>query len=394
MEQHVFIIGSKGIPARYGGFETFVEKLTKYAGKEIRYHVACLSQKSGNYMYHDARCVEIKVPDIGAAKAIYYDCAALETFISYCKKHREIKKPIFYVLACRIGFFIKRYKKLIENIGGVLYINPDGHEWKRGKWSKPVQWYWKISEHMMIKQADHIICDSRVIEKYIHEEYNCFHPVTSYIAYGAEKETACDKEQLAQWLAEKALLPLQYYILVGRFVPENNFEVIIKEFMSSRSRRKLLIVTGKNDRLKKRICRRTCCEKDSRIVFSEAVYEQSLLCGLRENAYGSFHGHEVGGTNPSLLEGMLCTKLNLVLDVAFNREVGAEAVLYWNKEPGNLSRMISRVDEFTIEERNVFGKSAVQRIQNIYNWKKIEKEYRGLFCNGKTKKEDGICRSF
>ena len=103
-KQHVFIVGSKGIPASYGGFETFVAKLTQYKkSPRIQYHVAVLSDHTGEYMHNGARCFCVKVPDIGSAKAVYYDGAALDAGIAYCKKHPEIRRPIFYVLACRIG---------------------------------------------------------------------------------------------------------------------------------------------------------------------------------------------------------------------------------------------------------------------------------------------------
>ena len=146
-KQQVFIIGSKGIPANYGGYETFVDKLTEYqVSNQIRYHVSRLAGDTTRYEFNGAKCFDVKVPDIGAAKAIYYDLAALQACIDYCKARPSIKQPIFYVLACRIGPFIGHYKKQIRKLGGKLYVNPDGHEWKRAKWSAPVRKYWKFSD--------------------------------------------------------------------------------------------------------------------------------------------------------------------------------------------------------------------------------------------------------
>ena len=131
-KQHVFIVGSKGIPAQYGGFETFVEKLVEYqTDRDILLHVARQADDEVRYEYNGAVCFDVKVADIGPAKAIYYDVAALEKCIDYCARMRLKKPPVFYVLACRIGPFIERYKKKIRKIGGVLLVNPDGHEWKR-----------------------------------------------------------------------------------------------------------------------------------------------------------------------------------------------------------------------------------------------------------------------
>lgn len=383
MMQHVFIIGSKGIPARYGGFETFVEKLTKYNNGNFQYHVACLSTESGSYVYNDAICTKIKTPDIGPAKAVYYDCAALRYYIRYCRTHSEISRPVFYVLACRIGPFIGYYKKQIHALGGQLYVNPDGQEWKRRKWCRPIRWYWKLSEKGMVKQADRIICDSKAIEKYIQKEYQDFEPRTCFIPYGADKTELSSGEIIDAWLKKWHTKSGDYYLLVGRFVPENNFETIIREFIASSTQRKLMIITGTNSKLKKQICHATGCDKDSRIVFAGTEYDQGLLCKIRENAYASFHGHEVGGTNPSLLEGLLCTRVNLVLDVVYNREVAEDGALYWNKEPGNLKKLIERVETMLESDFEQVKSRAALRLETVYHWSKINQSYQQLFLENK-----------
>ena len=90
------------------------------------------------------------------------------------------------MLACRIGPFINYYKKQLIKLGATLYINPDGHEWKRAKWNWLIRKYWKLSEKLMVKHADLLICDSRNIEKYIQDDYKKYNPKTTYIAYGAD----------------------------------------------------------------------------------------------------------------------------------------------------------------------------------------------------------------
>lgn len=377
-QKQVFIVGSKGIPAQYGGFETFVEKLTKYNSGDIQYHVACISDTSGSYIHNNAVCAQIKVPPIGSAKAIYYDCAAMKYFINYCKKHR-IEQPVFYVLGSRIGPFIGAFRRQIEALQGRLYINPDGQEWKRGKWSRPVKWYWKLSEKGMVKNADMVICDSRAIEEDIRERYSAINPRTLFIPYGAERIPLLKEEKLNAWLEKNDVKKNEYYLLVGRFVPENNFECIIREFMSADTAKKLIIVTGKNSKLTRQLHKNTLCQHDSRIVFAGTIYDEELIGSVRKNAFASFHGHEVGGTNPSLLEGLMWTKVNLVLDVVFNREVAADAALYWSKEQGNLKRLIEQVEKMSPKERDDIGQRAVSRIETTYNCKMIEQTYRNLF---------------
>lgn len=373
----VFIVGSKGIPAQYGGFETFVDRLSAYSAGRINCYVACLSDQKKEFFYHGAQCFCIPVPEIGPAKAIYYDCAALDCFIAFCQAHPEITHPIFYVLACRIGFAIGHYRRRIHQLGGVLYVNPDGQEWKRKKWSLPVRRYWKYSEGQMVRKADRLVCDSRAIEAYIQKEYA--QRQTVYIAYGAEKIPLAAPEQLDMWLAAHSLSRDNYYILVGRFVPENNFETIIRAFMASDSSKRLAIITGENRKLLEKIRKSTACDRDPRICFAGTVYDPGLLGAIRENAYASFHGHEVGGTNPSLLEAMCRTNVNLVLDVVFNREVGGDAVLYWTKQDCDLCELIHRVEKMTPAQREQLGAKAAQRIRTHYSWETIADTYAALF---------------
>lgn len=381
--QHVFIVGSKGIPGAYGGYETFVDKLTEYHedNKELKYHVACKAKDKEEFEYHNARCFNVKVPDIGPAQAIYYDVMALRDCCKYIKKH-NIEKPIVYVLACRIGPFAAHFQKKIHKLGGALYVNPDGHEWKRAKWSAPVRKYWKYSEKKMVKHADLLICDSKNIEKYIKEDYKKYNPNTTFIAYGSETSAsrlADNDKQFTDWLSEKKLKKKEYYLVVGRFVPENNYETMIREFMLSKTTKDFALITNVSEKFLEELKEKTGFDKDSRIKFVGTVYEQELLKKIRENAYGYFHGHEVGGTNPSLLEALGSTDLNLLLDVGFNREVAEDAALYWNKDDKDLAGLIETADGMPVEEIAEYGKKAKQRIEEAYSWEYISDMYEKEF---------------
>jgi rhamnosyltransferase len=384
--QHVYIVGSKGIPAAYGGFETFVEKLTAYRKSEdICYHVARLSDRNGAYEYNRAKCFDVKVPSIGPAKAIYYDVAALRRSIRYQKEIQNegaSSRPVFYVLACRIGPFIGYYARKIHKLGGTLYVNPDGHEWKRSKWSPPVRRYWKFSEKLMVKHADLLVCDSKNIESYIRKEYSAYQPKTTYIAYGsdtARSKLADDDEKYRKWLSKRDLTPGEYYLIVGRFVPENNFRTMIKEFLNSDSTKKLAIITTPNEALYHSLDQELHFTEDPRICFAGTVYEEELLKKIRENAYAYIHGHEVGGTNPSLLEALGSTKLNLLLKVGFNEEVAMDAALYWDKTEGSLAERLRRAESLTPKEREQYGDRARKRIQDAYSWEYIVDNYEALF---------------
>lgn len=383
MKRHVFIIGSKGIPGRYGGYETFVDKLTEYHqdNPNIQYHIACKGKEKREFEYNNARCFQLKVPNIGSAQAIYYDALALKQCCEYIEE-KQIQKSIIYVLACRIGPFAAYFQRRIHRLNGELYVNPDGHEWMRAKWSKPVRWYWKKSEGMMVKHADLLICDSRNIERYIQKEYQEYKPKTTFIAYGAEVKPSKlkdDDEAYVGWMNENGLKADGYYLIVGRFVPENNFEIMIQEFMNSKSERDLAIITTADEKFLQQLERRLHFRENKRIKFVGTVYDQELLKKIRENAYGYLHGHSVGGTNPSLLEALGSTKLSLLLDVGFNREVAKDSALYWNKEKGSLTSLINKAESITLEERKKLEMQAKKRIKEHYIWEKIAMEYKMLY---------------
>ena len=381
--QHVFIVGSKGIPGNYGGYETFVDKLTEYHqnNPSLKYHVACKAKDTKTFEYHNADCFDVKIPDIGPAQAIYYDVAALNYCVKYIKQH-NIQHPIVYILACRIGPFAAHFQRVIHKLGGKLYINPDGHEWMRAKWSAPVRKYWKISEQLMTKHCDLLICDSKNIEKYIHDEYGKYNPKTTFIAYGAEtrkSKLTDDDPKLTAWYKEKGLSSKSYYLVVGRFVPENNYETMIREFMKSHSKRDFALITNVSDKFLEELKEKTHFDQDLRIKFVGTVYDKELLMKIRENAYGYFHGHEVGGTNPSLLEALGSTDLNLLLDVGFNREVAEDSALYWTKQSGNLASLIDQADHMSADKISSLGEKSSRRIAEAYSWQHISDKYSQVF---------------
>lgn len=283
---NVFIIGSKGIPAKYGGFETFVDKLIENQKDiNIKYYVACMSDKLSEFEYNNAKCINIPVKNIGAAKAVIYDLKALKWSLEYIKKN-NLENCIIYILACRIGPFINKYKKIMDKRGIKLVINPDGHEWKRSKWNKLIKLYWKISEKYMIKNSDLIICDSKCIEEYIKSTYINYEPKTTFIAYGADinKSNLEDESmELKTFYFRNDLIKNNYYLIVGRFVPENNYELIIKEFMKSNTNKDLVIVTNiEKNKFYDVLEKNTNFYNDKRIKFVGTIYNKELLKKLEK----------------------------------------------------------------------------------------------------------------
>ncbi|HFU4464656.1 TPA: beta 1-4 rhamnosyltransferase Cps2T [Streptococcus suis] len=379
--KHIFIIGSRGLPAQYGGFETFVEQLVSHqVSPHIRYHVACLSDSSHHQHtdYKGADCFTINPPKLGPARVIAYDMMAISYALDLVKA-QKMERPIFYILGNTIGGFIAPFAKKIHSVGGTLFVNPDGLEWKRTKWSKPVQAYLKYAEKLMAKHADLLIADNEGIENYIQESYPGTQ--TRFIAYGTDltpTDYQSDSQVVLDFFGQWNLTEKDYYLIIGRFVPENNYLTAIKEFMASSTKRDLVIVANyEGSAYFQKLEEETDFSRDKRIKFVGTVYDTNLLKYLRNQCRAYIHGHEVGGTNPSLLEALAQTNENLVLGVDFNQKVALDAARYWTKETGNLSQLINHIDQ-EAEALNM-GRIAKNHMKNAYTWDKIVREYEELF---------------
>ena len=379
--QHVFIIGSRGLPAQYGGFETFVDQLVSHqVSPDIQYHVACLSndQAYQHFDYQGVDCFTINPPKLGPARVIAYDMMAINYALKLIKK-QGIEQPIFYVLGNTIGAFVAPFARKIHKLGGQFYINPDGLEWKRAKWAKPIQAYLKYSEKIMTRHADLVISDNPGIESYIKEAYPWSQ--TTYIAYGTDLSptslTSQDwkvRELYQKWQTQEK----NYYLILGRFVPENNYETAIREFMASSTKRDLVIICNhEGNPYFEELRARTGFDQDPRVKFVGTVYDQDLLKYIRKETFAYIHGHEVGGTNPGLLEALAHTDLNLVLGVSFNQTVAKDAAQYWTKEAGNLAHLIDQVD--SLEDVSDWGQRAKANMKQNFTWEKIVGEYEELF---------------
>ena len=397
----VFLVASKGIPAKYGGFETFVERLVR--GRtidQIRYHVSCMAQKEDrkkpeHFEYQGADCFRVNVPLPGAPGRIWHVSLVLSKIAEWKKEHPD-SDMVVYILGCRIGPLMKYHAGILRELGCRIYVNPDGLEWKRAKWNMAAKRFLHYCEGCLVKNADLVICDAKAIERYIKKTYGSRVKRTVYLAYGADINEDADEHQgygedleqkqgqagdsWIQWCKEKGIGSKGYYLIVGRFVPDNNYETVIKEFMKSDSERDLVIISNiEKNKFYEQLKQNTGFEQDPRVKFVGTVYDEQLLSIIRKNAFAYFHGHEVGGTNPSLLEALAVTDLNLVLDVEFGKEVAGDAALYWSKKDGDLQRLIGQVEKLPQEEILSLGKKAKERIRRYYSWEKLVQDYERLF---------------
>ena len=223
---HVFIVASKGIPAKYGGFETFVENLTaKKKSSDIYYHVSCMGEPEKHFEYNNADCFNVKVPLPGAPGRIFHVSRALSQVEDWVREHKGTDEVIVYILGCRIGPLLIGHSKKLHKLGAKVYCNPDGLEWKRSKWSAPAKKFLKYCEKCLVTNSDLSICDSVNIEKYIKKSYGV---KTTFIAYGADvKESECPETKLNEWYQKFKVEKEKYYLIVGRFVRDNKSCAIV-----------------------------------------------------------------------------------------------------------------------------------------------------------------------
>lgn len=380
----MFIIASKGIPAKYGGYETFVENLTFLKkNKNVKYHVSCFGKDEYHFIYNNADCFNVKVPGPGAFGRMLHVVRALDK--TYEQIINEgLQNCIVYILGCRVGPFLKKYYYKFNGIGTMIYVNPDGLEWKRDKWNK---WQKKVlfyCEKCLVTYSNLVICDSKQIVKDMIALFNVPQEKIKYLSYGADITQSTlenDNSILINWYNKYRIKPFQYYLIIGRFVPENNYEVMIKGFMKSNSKKELVIITNiEKNQFYKDLKEKTKFEEDNRIKFVGTVYEKELIKKIREQAFCYLHGHSVGGTNPSLLEGLASTQLCLLFDVGYNREVAGDNAFYFKKNEYMLAHIIDKIDKMKQEEIDQYSNKS-KRITDEYHWDDITKQYESLFLN-------------
>ncbi len=376
--KNIFIIGSHGYKKNYGGWETFVKNFCTYYNKEKAniYVTEVTHVKKEIYKLDDIFCLPVKTKKIGSATMMIYSIKSLYDVFKYIKKNK-LKNSIIYILGLRQGIFLKLLNKKFKKNNIKVFINPDGLEWKRSKWSKPIKKYFLYCEKVMTKYCDGIICDSKGIKTYFEKQYPKNKVNKHFIAYGTKTfdfNNINEEDILSKYNLKKD----NYCLVVGRCVPENNFELIINEFMKSNIKKELVIIsniTGSPyyDVIKEK----TNCDSDSRVRILPGIYNEEHLSTIRKNAYLYLHGHSVGGTNPSLLEALSLTDLNILYNVNFNKQVGLDTCLYFNEKNNNLKKVLE--DKNLKKYKKLLGPLAKQRIKEEYTWEYIIDKYERLF---------------
>lgn len=380
---NVFIIGLRGYTQNYGGWESFAQGLlNNWTDSSIHFFVF---EKVADYSEEEivevkhVTCIRVFEKEQGSSAMMKYDKHCTDIADELILRN-SIKNPILFHLGVRIGPYLWLKRNYLEKRGIKLMENPAGAEWRRTKWNKLVQAYLLVSAIMMAKSTDCMVCDNEGIRKLYDYMLIGRKPVLEYVAYGVnevprvpETMSQSAKNYFKHWNIEKD----GYYLVLGRFIPENNYEMMIKGFIKSKTEKKLLIITNYKTEIQKfyqHILKSTKFETEDRVIMAGTLYDPDVLHYIRQNARGYIHGHSVGGTNPGLLEAMAETDVNILYNVNFNKFVGGESTLYFSDED-ELASIIEKVDVMTAQERIEIGELSKYRMRKYYSWSYIVDEY-------------------
>lgn len=359
----IAILGARGIPASYGGFETFAEQLAVRLvarGHEVTVYAETSESSADDTFYKGVRVRHKHRPQWGAASVLAYDCACLW----------DARRG--YDLVYMLGYGAAWACWWPRIFGVPVWINVDGLEWARSKWGRGARAYLRCMEWVTTRAATRLIADAEAIAQRFRETYPRGAP-SSFIAYGAELVQAQDVDPsvLAVW----GLEAYRYMLVVARPEPENHILEIIQGYVMHGGEWPLVIVgdvsgaTAYQQQLKQ--------HASDRVRFVGGIYDAGQLASLRVHAACYLHGHSVGGTNPSLLEALACGNWVLAHDNPFNREVARDAAEYFHT-PEELARSLDQV----VAQADALQAGRSQRARDIvaehYTWDGIADAYEAL----------------
>jgi len=357
----IAILGTRGIPASYGGFETFAEHLARrlvLRGHDVTVYCRAHYVSPRQLEYHG---VKLKV--LPTIRHKYFD-TVVHTFISAI---HAVSGRFDAALICNCAN--APFSPILRLTGTPVAINVDGLEHKRKKWGSLARRYYRFAEYLSTLLPNEIVTDAQVIQDYYLARHNA---PSTMIAYGSEVERRPDREAVRKWRVE----PNRYVLYVSRLEPENNAHLVIEAFKKVRTAYRLLIVGDAPYAEQYISSLKAQARGDKRIVFTGFVFGQDYRA-LQQNAYCYVHATEVGGTHPALLEAMGYGNCVLTLATPENMEVVGDAGVPYIDEY-DLTAKLQRVlrDGSLVQ---AYRNRAQQRVQTHYDWDGVVDQYEQLF---------------
>jgi glycosyltransferase involved in cell wall biosynthesis len=356
----VAIIGSAGIPPRYGGFETLVQNLVTALQKEFMFFVYCsrrlYSKRERPAHQYDARLIYLPVNPNGP-QSIIYDLMSLI--------HAARKVDVLLILGVSGCLFLPLVKLFSS---GKIITHIDGLEWKRKKWNPLVKLFLKLSEAMAIKYSDEIVADNEAIKSYIMNKYNI---EPRLIEYGGEHAVILPaaKDIREGYITDRR----KYALAVSRIEPENNIHVILSAFSEMPSSNIVIVGNWKNSRYGKGLRKKYA--DYTNISMYNPVYDQDTINTLRKGCGIYIHGYSAGGTNPSLVEAMYAGKPVIAYDIVFNRVTTMNRAFYFKSKDD----LVLLLNNLTVRQLDEKGKDLKEVAFRKYRWKAVTEKYAGLF---------------
>lgn len=366
----IAFISTRGIPNNYGGFEQFAEYIS--VGLVARGHeVVVYSPHFHPYKedsYKGVRIKHIYSPETWMGSSVgsfFYDFASLKDALK--KENFDIIYEAGYtsIVPAYIWFNVRKIKYPI------FTTNMDGLEYKRTKFNKWVQKFIFWEERTTVKHSHYLIADNMGIHDYYKEKYG---KDSKYLAYGADIHDDYDESLLDEF----GLNPYEYYLLVARLEPENNIAMAIEGYLASpeNGNRPLIIVGKTNTPHGKELVEKY--GKETFVRFVGGVYDFKKLNSVRYYSFAYFHGHSVGGTNPSLLEAMASSCYILANDNIFNRAVLKENAHYYDSSEA-VAKLLESIEVSCKMCREQFINNNLVEIENEYSWEKLVDEHEKYF---------------
>ncbi len=364
------ILGTRGIPNHYGGFEQFAQYLSRGL---VELGVEVWVYNSHDHFYSDNSWQGVNIihcydPEfaIGASGQFIYDLNCI----------LDARKRKFDIIL-QLGYTTSTIWHWLMPKNSIVVTNMDGIEWKRSKYSKPLQKFIKYAEGLAVKSSDMLISDSTAIQAYLSKEYSSS---SVFIPYGAEIFTNPNPSILKEWNVK----PFEYFLVIARMQPDNHVEEIVKGILNSSTRFPLLIIGNTQNKHGKILSQKY---KDERVRFLGSIFDIELLNQLRYHCHCYFHGHSAGGTNPSLLEAMAASAPICAHSNPFNKSVLENEAFYFSNHNDIFELVNSNA---ILISREKLIKANTNKIVEKYSWDSIIKNYFFSFKSLLKHQEVGI----